>query len=107
MSVVEGRADIKHLLLGDCFDRDQSRRQPWGGGWSILWREGDADRAWFVRKLKMKIRKTHCVRVSALALAQSGRGRWSILWNCPVDGRADLEHSRVTSAFDPFRTSPV
>jgi hypothetical protein len=52
MSVVEGRADIKDLPLEIYFNRNCASSDLRGGGWSILWREEDADRwAWFIPKI--------------------------------------------------------
>src|SRR6202051_4740578 len=51
MSVVEGRADIEDLLLESTSTGTRASSDLRGGGWSILWREEDADRlAWFIRK---------------------------------------------------------
>jgi hypothetical protein len=52
-NTIEGRADIEDLLLEVYFKPEPGASSDfWGGGWSILWREEDADRwSWFIPKI--------------------------------------------------------
>src|SRR5260370_41464401 len=65
MSVVEGRADIKICCVRSTSTGTRRVVRPSGGGWSILWREEDADRwAWFIgKKFAFFRRKTPLLRL--------------------------------------------
>ena len=97
MSVVEGRADIKDLLLESIQPELGASSDLRGGGWSILWREEGADRwSWFIRK-KVGIKSEKPTKASATGL---GYG----LQPSALGGRADAALTMAISAFDPKRT---